>query len=331
MPRSQNQKLKLLKLARFFELETDEEHPAGINDLIDYLDSVGISAERKSLYRDIETLRDAGYDIVSVKRRNTGYYLSSAGRVFQTSEVQMLVNAVQASRFMTASQTKTMIRKLEELVNVHERKKLEKLVVVPTRIKAVQEGDRINNNIAKVGDAIREDRQIRFHYMKYTITGLEQARRNGDLYVVSPYAMIWENENYYMMAYDAEDRMMKNYRMDKMMRVYIGTERRLGADKFAEVNLADYSTEVFSMYSGKKQMLRIRFSNTLTGPVFDRFGRKTPVAQDGDQHFIINVTVSTSPQFYAWLFGLGDVQILSPESAREEMRAMCLKAASYYP
>ena len=186
-------------------------------------------------------------------------------------------------------------------------------------------------NVDEIADAISRDRQIRFHYFEYTIDKQRRYRRDGAFYIVSPMALMWDNENYYLLAWDAEAQLRKHYRVDKMTDISALDAPREGMEDFSEQDLSAYTKKVFSMFSGEECTVRLRFANHLVGSVLDRFGKDVIVVEDGAEHFTVSLNVVTSPKFYAWLFGFGtDVEILSPPSARQEMQEMLARIADTY-
>lgn len=186
-------------------------------------------------------------------------------------------------------------------------------------------------NVDEIADAISRDRQIRFHYFEYTIDKQRHYRKDGAFYIVSPMALMWDNENYYLLAWDAEAQLRKHYRVDKMTDISALDAPREGMEDFSEQDLSAYTKKVFSMFSGEECTVRLRFANHLVGSVLDRFGKDVIVVEDGTEHFTVSLNVVTSPKFYAWLFGFGtDVEILSPPSARQEMQEMLARIADTY-
>ena len=186
-------------------------------------------------------------------------------------------------------------------------------------------------SLDEIADAISRDRQIRFHYFEYTIDKQRHYRKDGAFYIVSPMALMWDNENYYLLAWDAEAQLRKHYRVDKMTDISALDAPREGMEDFSEQDLSAYTKKVFSMFSGEECTVRLRFANHLVGSVLDRFGKDVIVVEDGAEHFTVSLNVVTSPKFYAWLFGFGtDVEILSPPSARQEMQEMLARIADTY-
>ncbi|MCI8799568.1 WYL domain-containing protein [Acetatifactor muris] len=317
MPRSSGQKLKLLYILRFLEQNTDEHHPASTADIISWLASNDIPAQRKSIYDDIEKLCEFGYDIIQVQNRlGGGYYM--AGREFELAELKLLVDAVQSSRFITTRKSRSLIKKLEQMAGKHDAGKLQRQVYVAGRIKT--ENESIYYSIDTIHRAIQGNRQISFQYLDWNLEKELAPRANSEKRV-SPWALIWQDENYYLAAYDSSDEVMKHYRVDKMGGVEVRTEARQGVEQFAKVDLAAYTNQIFGMYGGEEEIVTIQFPNRLIGVVLDRFGREADIRRMPENVFRIRVRVMVSGQFFGWLTGIGrDAVIVKPSSVREQYR-----------
>lgn len=196
MPKSPNQKLKLLYLMEILLQQTDERHPMTVPEMISELARHGVAAERKSIYNDLESLRTFGLDIVQTKSRTTGYYIGA--RSFEVPELKLLVDSVQSSKFITHKKTLALIKKIEGLASIYDAQLLQRQVYVRGRVKSMNES--VYYNVDEIADAISRDRQIRFHYFEYTIDKQRHYRKDGAFYIVSPMALMWDNENYYLLA-----------------------------------------------------------------------------------------------------------------------------------
>ncbi len=327
MAKSSNQKVKLLYLMELFHEETDEDHPLSRRELEQKLADIGIHAERKSLYHDIETLKHFGMDIAYRKEHPEGYYL--AQREFELPELKLLVDAVQSSRFITQKKSDALIKKIEKLTSRHEARKLQRQVVVADRIKAMNES--IYYNVDKLHAAIAENRQIIFRYFEWTVSKEMRMKKGGENYQVSPWALTWDNENYYLIGYDMDAGMIKHFRVDKMLHINLLDQERAGKEEFGRFDLARYTKQTFGMFGGDEQTVRMRFHNKYVGVVIDRFGRNVSLRPDGEAHFIARAEVAVSEQFYGWITGLGrDAQLLSPESVVEEYRELLKDLGKMY-
>ena len=246
-----------------------------------------------------------------------GYYLT--GRDFELAELKLLVDAVQSSRFITQKKSDALIKKIEKLTDRHEARQLQRQVVVADRIKTMNES--IYYNVDKLHTAISEDRQIIFRYFEWTVSKEIRLKKDGENYHVSPWALTWDNENYYLIGYDMDAGILKHFRVDRMLHIGILNIRREGREEFSRFDLARYTRQTFGMFGGNEQMVRLRFHNKYVGVVIDRFGKNVPLRPDGDDHFIARINVAVSEQFYGWLTGLGrDAQILSPEAVVKEYK-----------
>lgn len=327
MPKSSNQKLKLLYLMKIFQEKTDESHALSVPELITELGRYDIKAERKSIYDDIEALRFFGLDIETARTKTTGYFLAS--RTFELPELKLLVDSVQASKFLTHKKSVELIRKIESLCSMYEAQSLQRQVFVSNRIKTMNES--IYYNVDKIHTGIGDNRKISFKYFEYAVTKEKVFKKNGGRYVASPYALTWDDENYYMIAYDSEASMVKHYRVDKMTDILVTEDKRDGQEHFKNLDIAVYSKKLFSMFSGEEVTVRIEFVNRLIGVVIDRFGRDITVIKSDEEHFVISVGVALSPQFLGWVASFGDeARILSPDSVVLRMRELTAQIGSLY-
>ena len=315
MPKSPNQKLKLLWLAKILTERTDEAHPMTLAELTEALSACGISAERKSLYDDMEALRTFGLDVICTKGRRTGYYIGS--REFELPELKLLVDSVQSSRFITRQKTLALIEKNEGLASTHQAKELSRQVYVRNRVKSMNES--VYYNVDEISGAILSNRRITFRYFSRNARRERIFRRDGALYALSPFALIWDDENYYMLAYDSEAARMKHFRVDKMADIRTTEEPREGAEVFQTIDMSLYTTKTFGMFTGEERRVRIRFAAHLAGALIDRFGEDCTLIPRPDGDFDAALDVVVSPQFFAWVFGFGtEAEILSPADIRED-------------
>lgn len=328
MPKSANQKLKLLYLVKILEEQSDEEHCLSAQALIDELAAYGISAERKSVYNDIAQLIDFGYDIVLVKAKTGGgYYL--AGRDFELAELKLLVETVQASRFLTANKSRELISKIEKLASKAEAVQLQRQVYVANRIKTANES--IYYVVDDIHRAIQGNRQISFQYLEWNLNRELVPRREGKPYQASPWALTCKDEYYYLIAHDSEEDKIKHFRVDKMSKIEVLERKREGAALFERFDIADYANKTFGMYGGTEETVTLLFENSLIGVVMDRFGREAPVRRRDDAHFSVRVRVAVSGQFFGWLTGLGGgARILRPEDVREAYLSHLRKTLAGY-
>ncbi len=312
MAKSANQKTKLLHLSRILLRQTDEDHPLSVAQLIQALEREGIRAERKSVYDDLEALRLFGLDVQCRKGKAPGWFIGE--REFELPEVKLLMDAVQSSRFITQKKSDALIRKLEALASVHQAGQLQRQVYVSGRIKVMNES--IYYNVDKLHTAIAGQKAITFKYFDYDIHRQKVFHREGRRYAVSPFGLIWNSENYYLVAFDHAHREMRHYRVDKMTEIALTCLPREGREQYPDFQIAQYGQKHFGMYSGPEMKVTLRGLRDKAGLVWDRFGQEVILAPDGPDHFTVTLPVVLSPQFFGWLFGLdGSLTITAPREA----------------
>ena len=328
MARSAYQKLKPLYIMNYLLQNSDEDHLVSMSQLIEHLAAHGIPSERKSVYDDIEALRVFGLDIVQGgSGKNAGYYI--ANRSFELPELKLLVDSVQSSKFITHKKTATLIKKIETLASIHEAQLLNRQVYVKNRIKTMNES--IYYNIDSIQSGISQNKKIQFKYFEYTVQKTRHYRKDGAFYVVSPFAMTWDDENYYLVAFDSQAGIIKHYRVDKMTEISSTEEDRDGLDAYQALDMAVYARKVFGMFSGEEESVQLRFENHLVGAVLDRLGQDVFIIADGDDHFTVRADVVVSPQFFAWVTGFGAAaQIIGPDDVVEKMRQHINSVAALY-
>ncbi len=318
MARSEKQKLKLLYLLKILTEQTDERHPMPMPVLLEKLRAEEISAERKSVYSDIACLLDVGVDIVYDQTRGSGgYYLAS--RDFELAELKLLVDAVSASRFITKSKSVQLIGKIEKLASRHEAVQLQRQVYTAERIK--NDNESIYYHVDAIHTAIHENRQISFPYLEWNLQKKLVARKGGEPYRISPWSLMWNDENYYLIGYDAGADMLKHFRVDKIGPIEMLEERREGGEVFKKCDLSAYSAKTFGMYGGEEETVTLSFPNTLVGVVLDRFGKDVLLQRISQDRFAVHVKVMVSRQFYGWLAGIGkEAKVTAPERVKEGYR-----------
>ncbi len=333
MSKKSNQKLKALYIMKLLLEKSDENNMLTLAEIKDYLEKEGINAERKSLYDDMEALRDFGLDIEKSGSRGCGYYI--ANRTFELPELRLLVDAVQSSKFITSKKSTELIKKVEKLTSTNLAKDLHRQVYVTNRVKSMNES--IYYNVDKIHNAIAKDKKITFRYFEWIInfSSSEKIKKNyrksGDYYRVSPWHLTWDNENYYMIAFDSETETIKHYRVDKMEQLEITEEQRDGKDSFAQFDIATYTGKLFGMFSGLAQKIKIRFHNQLIGVVIDRFGKDVFITKDDDSHFLLTADVVVSPQFCGWLTSFGNLaKVIFPPEVVETYKNHLTAAGKQY-
>lgn len=320
-----HQKLKIIYLAKILMEKTDEEHTITVPEMIAELGKFGISAERKSIYDDLECLQLFGLDICSRKSRTTDYYIAS--RDFELPELKLLVDSVQSSKFITRKKSMELISKIEKLTSHENARKLQRQVFITNRVKTLNE--QIYYNVDKIHDAIAANRQITFKYFDFDVNKKKVYRKNGDVYTESPVSLTWDDENYYLITYKEKYDNYTHYRVDKMEMIELTEIDRVLPDK--SFDLSDYSKATFGMFSGEETDVSIVFKNELVGVVFDRFGTDISIVKKDEECFICHVKVAVSPHFLSWIISFGDrVKIISPQSVIDELYHLVRSVKNIY-
>ena len=315
MQKSYGQKLKILYVARILMEKTDEYHSITTKDLIAELGKWDIQAERKSIYDDIAALQDFGMDIIVIREKPGGYYLAS--RQFELPELKLLVDAVQSAKFVTTKKTRELIGKLEHLTSKAEAKQLQRQVVVAERNKTQNEN--IYYNVDQLYNAMAAGVQISFQYFEWSLKKEMILRKDGAKYMVSPWLLMWEDENYYLIAFDAQAGIMKHYRVDKMIHIQLEQQQREGEQEAEKLDAAQFSKRTFGMFAGEEKTVVLKGLNNMAGVVLDRFGTGVSMRPLNQEYFQLRTNVAVSNQFFGWLAGLdGQIQILSPEEVKNK-------------
>lgn len=328
MSKGQNQKLKLLRLARIFTEKTDEAHPLEIRQIQELLAEEEIHADRKTLYADFEDLRRCGFDIVGQHiGKKVSYHLAS--RVFELAEVKLLVDSVQAAKFVTEKKSAALIRKLASLASEHEAKQLQRHVLIAGRVKTGNESILIN--VDRIHAAIHADKMISFRYFQWTPDKKRELRHDARVYRCSPWHLVWDDENYYLIGYDSREEGIKHYRVDKMLEIEETGESREGRKRLADLDIAVYSKRLFGMRGGEVKTVTLECRNEMAGVIMDRFGAETPILRCGKTHFRADVELIPGEPFFGWVIGLGGaVKLLAPEEVVQDLKSLLEKQRALY-
>lgn len=328
MAKSSNQKLKLIYLMKILLERTDETHGITMPEIIEALAAYDISAERKSLYSDIENLRLYGLDIIGTQEDRT-YFYHIGSRQFELAELKLLVDSVQSAKFITAKKSNELIKKIEGLASKYEASQLHRQVFVSGRVKTMNES--IYYNVDRIHNAIAENSRINFQYFQWNVDKKMELRHDGAVYEVSPWSLSWDDENYYLIAYDSAEEKIKHFRVDKMLHIKSNGREREGKQAFKSFDMAAYARKMFGMYGGKEERVRMECDNAFAGVMIDRFGKDVSMIRLDDKRFVINVDVAVSRQFLAWVIGLGEgVALTGPDSVVEMMQAEIDRLVNQY-
>lgn len=318
MSRGTNQKFKFTYLMKIMQEKTDDDHGLTMAQIMEELEKYGVTAERKSIYTDFSDMEKFGIEIIKeTVGRDTFYHVGS--REFELAEVKLLIDAIQSSKFITQTKSRELIKKVKGFVSEYQAKQLQRQVYINDRVKTMNES--VYYNVDDIHTAIGQNKKIRFKYYKWDINKKLVPRHNGEWFVASPWALTWDDENYYMVAFDDWDGKIKHYRVDKMMRISVEEEKRDGKEAFKNFDMAEYSKATFGMYRGNKTRVKIEFANYMCGVFIDRFGKDISFHPVDDERSELMVDVNVSPQFFGWIFSLGkDVKVTGPDEIVEEMK-----------
>ena len=327
MAKTAMQKTKILQLMQIMLENTDDEHGLTLEEIIRMLGNCGIDAERKALYDDFDVLRKFGIDIEMRRDKATRYYVVS--RNFELPELKLLVDAVQASKFITHKKSVELIKKITSNASRYQAQKLQRQVFVSNRIKTMNES--IYYTVDYIHEAINTNSKISFQYCEWNEKKVKEPKYNGKLYILSPFALVWDDENYYMIAYDSELNLTRHYRVDKMQKLTILEEKRDGSEFFRDFDAAVYTKKTFGMFNGKEEYVTLRCKNSLAGVIIDRFGQDTTFYYADEEHFDICVKVAVSHLFFSWVMNFGkDIKIASPDYIKDEFIKALKESLSLY-
>lgn len=316
MAKQPNQKLKILYILQFLQEKSDEAHPVSASAILEELEKYDIFAERKSIYSDIEQLRQFGYDIeMNHSKTAGGYYLAS--RDFELAELKILVDSIQASKFITTNKTRALIKKLSSLCSDYQAKQLKREVHVVERVKSGNEN--IFYNVDAINEALSKKVVIRFSYYSWNEKGEFVVKNNKNDYEVTPLGLIFQNENYYLIAYNHSKNEKRHYRVDKMKGIEVTDIKKMTKDELDQFDLVKYSNENIGMYAGESETVQLRLDKNKVGIAIDRFGTDISIRAVDDIYCDVRVKVAVSKQFFGWLAGIGtDISIVSPQKVKEE-------------
>ncbi len=324
MPKSDNQKLKILYILDHLEKNSHENHPIKASELIAMLEKKNISCDRKTVYSDIAALQDYGVDIITLPGKNGGYYVAS--RNFDLPELKLLIDAVQSSKYLTEKKSRELIEKLCKECNETDAGLLKRNVYVSGRVKSMNET--IYYNVNDIQEAIVSNKQITFRYYDWDLGGKRKYREKE--YYASPYGLCQDNENCYLLGY-SERHGITSYRVDRMTNIRVTEKPRTSCPELMGTAFNDHASKLFQMFAGDNTQVKLRFHKELINVVMDRFGPDTMLIPDGDDHFTFTVNVAVSPMFLSWVIGFGKkAQILYPQSVADKCKQLCAEAMSHY-
>lgn len=312
------QKLKIMFLAKILLENTDANHDITLQEIIDKLDANGVTAERKSLYDDLAQLEEFGFKLEKTQYDKT-YHYKVVERDFELAELKLLVDSVQAAKFISEEKSNILIKKIEHLSSRHEASQLQRQVYVSGRVKTMNHD--ILENVDAIHNAIATNTKISFQYFQWNVKKEMILRKEGERYLISPWGLSWDDENYYLVGYDSETDSMKHYRVDKMKKIKVEFGRREGLRKFQQLDMATYAKKMFNMFDGEEKLVTLLCENQFAGIMIDRFGKDVHLLSIDREHFRVTVKVATSNHFIHWIMALGDgIKIIGPQEVEEKVR-----------
>ena len=335
MPKNENQKLKLYYLYKIMLEKTDENHGITMQEILSELEERGISSERKSIYRDFKVFTDVmGIEIIG-GQEGPNYCYHVGQKQFEIAELKLLVDAVQSSKFITEKKSSELIKKITDFASVYEAEELKRQVHVQGRIKTMNES--IYYNVDEIHEAINQNSRINFRYMQWGVDKKLTAKKDEDgnnikIYEVSPWALTWDDENYYLIAFDHQDQKIKHYRVDKMDKISIKGEKREGRAEFRDFDPGRYAKKSFGMFAGDTKRVELEFPESMVGIFIDRFGKDILINKSKTTgYYKTYVEVAVSKQFFGWTFALGpEVKITGPAEVVKEYKQSIKDALKNY-
>lgn len=323
-----SKKVVPIYLMKLLHEQTDKNHYITTHEIIDYLSKWGVDVDRRTVYSALTLLEYLDFGLEKVLGRGTCKYHQPVKR-FSENELKFLIDAVAASKFLTETKSKELIDKIKKLGSVYSSEQLNRNVLLGKRIKSMN--DKVLKNLDVIYTAINTDSKIKFQYMRWNTSKKLETINNGEMRLVSPYAVTLNDDNYYLVAFDDTSKELRHYRVDKMKAIKYSEELREGKEVFEDFNIAEYTQKTFGMYGGKQERIKLRFNKKLANVIFDRFGTDVFVVPDKNDFYTVNVDINVSPQFYGWLFGLGkDISIVAPEHIKNEFADTCKSVLENY-
>lgn len=326
----QSSKLKTLLIYKYLEDFSDTEHSVSTTELISMLNEKGISAERKSIYADIKALNEIGCNILSVRSPKGGFFM--ADRRFDLAEVRLLIDAVSSAGFITPKKTAVLVEKLESLLSLNQAKTLKSQVYCSGENKC--DNEEIYYIINGLDEAISAKKQVKFVYKRRNIDKEQKKSYTEKTFVVSPYALIWKEDHYYLVCNNKKYDNLINLRLDRMKKIEILEEPRRPVSEVSEYDVfdsADYSAKMFNMFSGATDEVKLLCSLEIREEIMDRFGTKIPLKAYDIEHFETTINAAVSDGLVSWIMQYGtDIKVLEPKYLADMVAEKAKKIAELY-
>lgn len=309
------EKNRPLYILKYLLDNTDEDHPAIINDILSHLEEKGIHATRKTVATDLAELQDSGFDVICNKSRQNKYFIGS--RSLELAELKMIVDAVQAAKFISPTKSLSLIEKLSSLASPYQAEELKRKLYVEGKAKTTNES--VYYTVDLLHHAINHEKTVEFQYIRYTADKEKKLKHDGAVYCLSPYDLVWNNDRYYVFGWSDRHSKIVKFRVDRMLH----TKEAL-MDYYkrpADYDIEAFCNQVFLMYDGEKRTIQLLCDNDMMNTIVDRFGDDVVTRKTDDQHFIADVEVFVSPTFFSWIFAYGGaITISSPQDVINEYK-----------
>ena len=324
MTEEKNKKGRLLAVQKFLYKYTDENHPVTTQELIDAMEEMGYSANRKTIKDDIDTLTKFDIDVVTNVSRGNFFFIGE--RRFEMPELKLLVDAVSSSRFISAGKSENLIKKLTSLASVYQKEQITPRIFTADRIKI--DNPQLYYVVDKLIEAVQLGKKVRFQYQEYDSDKDKVLRNDGEIYVNSPYGCLWNDDNYYLIGYSDKWQKVVTFRIDRIIDLELLNE--VAVPEPIGFTVADYVKTAIEMYDGEEQYVELICDNELMKLVIDKFGLGIKTERISEMQFKTTVTVATSKTFYAWAFHFaGQMQIAAPENVKQEYMDMARKVLEF--
>ncbi|WP_295095248.1 WYL domain-containing protein [Ruminococcus sp.] len=309
-----NQKIKLLKILEFLRAESNAGKPVSTSQIIGYLNSIHISCERRTLYKDMDMLIDSGANIIKTELgRENAYYIDEVS--FSLAEVKTLIDAVQAANFVPADKTAELVDKLLSYAGIRRSEIIRDNIIFYNNHKHTNEN--IYGNIEQIELAIKHKRQVSFYYFDLDEKRNRIYRKNKKRYITDPVALVFSEDNYYLVAFSQKYHNAVNYRVDRMDIVEVEEEAICEEALIKKRKTETYTEQVFKMYNGETETVTIEFAPDMLGVIYDKFGESIEIRHADKGWLKIKVAVQISPTFWGWIYQLEDkIKIVSPEGIK---------------
>ena len=315
-------KQRPFRMLKYLYENTDENHPVSTPELVKIFQAEDAHASRKTVKDDIDVLIGEGFDIVTVRSTQNSFFL--ANRKFEIPEIKLLIDAVSSSRFINKEKSAALIEKLTGMVSKAQAEKIRRHLYTADRVKA--DNRQIYYTVDAITDAINEGKKISFQYFEYNGAKERLLRRDGAKYHVSPYALVWDDNHYYMLAFSDDRQIMVNYRVDRMCNTEMTEEAAVPMP--AGFDMEEYVQHQFRMFAGEEVEVVLECRNDMMKYIVDQFGEEVETRPASKETFFARVSVADSPTFYGWVFPFeGKVRIAEPQEIRDKYMAMVRAAA----